>query len=453
MAAMITLAPVIRYGFIFFVLACPLGAAENPRLEFAIGSLEEARAVNTAQDHFEKARLADPVALPLVQRAVKQRLEHDDREGAVKLFRDLSAARPDDLQVQFAYSDFLMQQGQGDSMAMKLATDALESVLKKNPGNPRIIQRLHQIYQTSDRKSQATALLDQLSPDNPESALLYASLIRSTADADEAAQREKLDQYYLLALAAHPDIAVMARDASEYFRNTGRLDKAIEVLEQHVAAAPSSLDLRTRLGILYFTAKQDDKGIAGLKKVLQINPHQALAHQALAKFYRSHDQPELARFHASELLKIDGGAAADFLKLADEWLAANDPRSARLLLERAIFNFPDHFELLQKLAIATRRDPETRENAARLFREAEAANPAAVKKEPAFLMESAESLIAGGQSKAAEERLRDAIRAYPPEAKKESAAALRRLATLWESENRNADAAHALRQRADALDH
>ena len=55
-------------------------------------------------------------------------------------------------------------------------------------------------------------------------------------------------------------------------------------------------------------------------------------------------------------------------------------------------------QLLQKLAIATRRDPETRENAARLFREAEAAKPEAVKNEPAFLIESAETLIAQGQT-------------------------------------------------------
>ena len=435
------------------LLSTPLLAADNARLEYAIGVLEEARKLNTAQDHFEKARLADPIALPLVQKAVAQRLATDDRGGAVKLFRDLATARPDDLKVQLLFSDFLAQQGQGDSMATKLATDALEPSLKKHPGNPQIIRRLYQFYRTSDRESQAAALLDQLAPADPESALLYATLSHSAEEADEAAKREKLDQHYLLALAAHPEIASLARTASEYFRESERLDMAIDVLERHVKAAPSSLDLRTRLGVLLFAAKQDEKGEAVLKQVLEINPNQALAHQALAKFYRSHDKPELARYHASEVLKIRSGSPDEFLKLADEWLAAEDPRSARLLLERAVFNHPDHFELLQKLAIATRRDPETRENAARLFREAEAAKPAEVKNDPAFLIESAETLIAQGQSKAAEERLRNAIRAYPPEAKKETAAALRRLADLWDSEKRNADAAKSLRQRADALDH
>ena len=40
----------------------------------------------------------------------------------------------------------------------------------------------------------------------------------------------------------------------------------------------------------------------------------------------------------------------------------------------------------------------------------------------------------------------------PADAKQETATALRRLAGLWESGNRNAAAAKALRQRADALD-
>ena len=75
-----------------------------------------------------------------------------------------------------------------------------------------------------------------------------------------------------------------------------------------------------------------------------------------------------------------------------------------------------------------------------------------LKPDAAFLIESAECLIEEGQSKAAEERLRTAIKSFPPEKKKETAAALRRLAGLWERENRNAEAAKALKQRADALD-
>jgi predicted Zn-dependent protease len=427
-------------------------AAENARLEFALGVLEKTRGVNTAQDHFEKARLLDPLALPLVRLAVAQRLETGDRAGAVKLFRDLASARPDDLEVQVLFADFLAQQGRGDSMAEKLATDTLESALQKHPGNPRIIRPLHQLHAAAGRTQQAAALLDQLAQDEPESALLYASLTRSAADADEAAKRDRLDRHYLLALESNPGNVELARTASDHFHNTGRTAEAIEILKRHTAAEPSSLDLRTRTGILLFQEKRDDEGRAELEAVLAIHPRKALAHQALAKFHRLRENAGPARFHAGELLKIRGGSQDEFLKLAGEWLDAGDPRQARLLLENAVFDHPANSALADQLAIATRRDPETRPLAARRFREAEAARLPEAQVSPDFLIESAEVMIADGQGKAAEDRLRTAIRSYPADAKKETAAALRRLALLWESENRNTEAAKALRQRADGLD-
>lgn len=447
---MLPLVRVIRNPGIFLLFAASLAEAGNPRTDFALGVLAESRDdAAEATLRFENAREAAPLALPLVRRAVRARLAEGARPAAVKLYRDLAAARPDDLEIQLACADFLEQQGGGDALALKLADETLEAALQKNPGHPEIIRRLFQRAPSAGDKSRR---LDQLAPDDPASVLLYATLTRSLFDSADAAAREKLDRRFLSAVESHPENPGLARAASEYFRDTERPDQAIDILKRHIEAAPSSLDLRTRLGILHFTAQRDAEGEAALKEVLAIHPRQALAHQSLAKFYRLRDPPGPARFHAGELLKIRGGSPADFIKLADEWLAADDPRQARILLEKAVFDHPQNFELANQLAIATRRDPATRDLAARLFREAEALRSADRKPEPAFLIESAEALIAQGQSKAAEERLRAAIKSFPPEAKKETAAALRRLALLWETEGRNVNAARALRQRADALD-
>jgi Tfp pilus assembly protein PilF len=447
---MLPLVRVIRNPGIFLLFAASLAEAGNPRTDFALGVLAESRDdAAEATLRFENAREAAPLALPLVRRAVRARLAEGARPAAVKLYRDLAAARPDDLEIQLACADFLEQQGGGDALALKLADETLEAALQKNPGHPEIIRRLFQRAPSAGDKSRR---LDQLAPDDPASVLLYATLSRSLFDSADAAAREKLDRRFLSAVESHPENPGLARAASEYFRDTERPDQAIDILKRHIEAAPSSLDLRTRLGILHFTAQRDAEGEAALKEVLAIHPRQALAHQSLAKFYRLRDPPGPARFHAGELLKIRGGSPADFIKLADEWLAADDPRQARILLEKAVFDHPQNFELANQVAIATRRDPATRDLAARLFREAEALRSADRKPEPAFLIESAEALIAQGQSKAAEERLRAAIKSFPPEAKKETAAALRRLALLWETEGRNVNAARALRQRADALD-
>lgn len=449
---MVSLSLMMRVWTISLAFTWQISAAENPRIEFAFGVLDDKRGVNTANDHFEKARLADPLALPLVQRSVRQRLAAGDRSGAVKLYRDLAAARPDDLGVQLTYTDFLDQQANGDSLARKLSIDALEAALAKFPGQPQIIRRLFEHALPAANKKRQLELIGMLSKDDPESVLLYVSLSRRVFEAKDAEARDLVDQRLLGAFEAHPEIPLLARTASDHFRDSDRPDQAIDILKRHVVATPSSLEMRTRLGILYFTAKRDAEGEVALKEVLEINPRQSLAHQALAKFYRLRDKPEPARFHAGELLKIRGGSVAEFIKLANEWLAANEPKQARILLERAIFDHPAHPELTEKLAIASHRDPESRGQAARLFREAEAAKPVNAKTDPAFLMESAEALISEGQSKSAEERLRSAIRSYPAGATKETAAALRRLALLWETENRNADAARALRQRAESLD-
>ncbi len=436
------------------VLLCSTAilTAQNARVEFAFGVLAESRELETAAAHFEKARLADPLALPLVEKAVKQRLEAKDRGGAVKLYRDLAAARPDDLRVQLTYADFLDSHSNGDTLALQLSHDALQAALAKNPGHPQIIQRLFKHAQAAANKTTQLELMEMLSKEDPESALLYTSLARAIFAAEDAAARDKIDQRFLTSFEAHPENSQLARAASEHFRDSKRPDQAIAILKRHVEVAPSSLEMRTRLGVLYFTAQRNAEGEAELKSVLEISPRQALAHQALAKFYRLGDHAAAARFHAGELLKIRGGSAADFIKLADEWLAANDPKQARILLEKAVYDQPDQRELTEKLAIATRRDPETRAQAAPLFRQAESTKLVDAKTDPAFLIESAEALIADGQTKSAEERLRLAIKAYPADAKKDTAAALRRLAQIWETERRNADAARALRQRADALD-
>ena len=445
---------VIRLQVLVATLAGTLMAAENPRLDYATGVLEELRGVSTAKDHFEKARLADPQARPLVQRAINERLASNDRAGAAKLFRDLATARPEDLGTQLDYADFLQEQGRGDVLALKLSADTLGVALTRYPAHPQIVRRLFQQAMARSDKDSAAKLLEGLAPDDPESVLLFASLSKSLYEAPDVTARRERDRRFLLAIEASPEDPVLARAASDHLHDANRADEAIRILENHVKASPSSLDLRVRLGVLYFEAKRNPEGEAALNEVLAIFPKHALAHQALAKFYRLNNQPAQAREHAGELLKIRGASVADYLKLANECLDANEAKPARLLLEKAVFQYPDHPELAIRLAIATHRDPETRDKATRLFREAESLMAATPNypPDPQFLLESAEALISEGQSKAAEERLRSAIRAFPPEAKKPTAAALRRLAGLWESENRNAEAARSLRQRADALD-
>lgn len=437
----------MKAGVAWFLTVFSALAAENPRVEFALGVLEECRGDEEAAGvRFEAARVLDPQAAALVKRGVDRRMEGGDRAGAIALFREFAEARRGELGVQVSYADFLTEQGRGDALAGKLAMEVLEGALELSPGNPAVIRRLCALDRT-----RAGRWIETLAADDPESALLFVSISKSLHDAEDPVAMAEVERRYGVALEKHPGNAVLARQASEHFRERGRTDKSIDIIASHVKAAPWSLDLRVRLGVLCFAKKREEEGERALTEVLEIDPRRALAHQALAKFYRLRNLPEKAAFHAGELLKIRGGAPGEFVALADEWLGLGKAREARLLLERGVYDHPEDGGLRVKLAVATQRDPESKGRAARLFREAELAFPAGGIKDPEFLEASAEALISAGQGKAAEERLRAAIRLYPAEAKAETARTLRRLAALWETEGRNPEAAKALRQRADGI--
>jgi tetratricopeptide (TPR) repeat protein len=224
-SAVLSIVPVIRILGIFLALVVPLVAAVNPRLEYALGVLAECRGeADPAATHFENARKADPLAAPLVERGVLRLLAAGDRPGAILIYQEFAAARPHDLTIQIGYADFVTQQGKGDALALKLAAETLDAALVQHPGHPQIIRRL-----VSLDASRAPGLLDGLSADDPAAVLLFAALSRGRHDADDAAVRAEIDRRFLLALDAHPENPVLARAASDHFRDSKRLDQAIVV--------------------------------------------------------------------------------------------------------------------------------------------------------------------------------------------------------------------------------
>jgi tetratricopeptide (TPR) repeat protein len=422
-------------------------------LDFSYGVLEELRGEDElAIEYYEKAYAADPTAMHLVRMIANKRMEDGDRAAAAAIYQKAVDARPDEPMIRVEFGDFLGRVGKGDSIAERMQEEAYLRVLETMPGDFLPIERLIRLARDKGRDDDARKLLEQLDTNTPEAVRYYVATTKSLYDSKDDAARARIEKCFTAATASHPEWSSIARAASDHFREAGDMEQAISILKGHVAAAPSSLDLKIRLGILLIASKQDDQGIATLKEVLDVHPGKALAHESLAKQYRLQGQHKQARAHAAELLKIRGGIPDEFVKLADELIADGEFRAARLLLEKAAFDHSDDASLMMKLAIATSRDPETKDKAARLFREAESmlANPADMN--PAFLLASAKELIAQGQSKAAEERLRNAIRTFPKDAKAETAAAMRALAGLWISEGRNTDAANALISRAEGLE-
>ncbi|GAA5484463.1 tetratricopeptide repeat protein [Haloferula sargassicola] len=435
---------------LLILLSAPLMA--GPREDFARGVLEAARGKDPI-DWYQKALAADPEAWPLVRKVAGLETARGGIEAASTLYREFAARHPERLEAQLAYADFLGEVSPRDDFAAKLAGESLEKALVRFPGSIGVRRRLFRSYEQRGMRERSLAMFDEVEKsESPGMARFGLELARNLFEADDQQAQSRVDAMLDRAMASFPGNAGLAKAASEYFRTSGRLDRAVAVLEQHVAAAPSSLELRTRLGILLFAADRGEEGVRVLREVLEIDPRRWLAHQALAKYFRKVDRPEEARAHAAERLKLRGGDASEFAELAQEWLDADEPRNARLLLEKGVFDAPEDAELAALLAVATRRDPETASRAAGRFREAEALSgndgPAA---QPDFQLAFAGYLIESGKPELAEAKLRSAIKGYPPEAREETAAALRQLADLWDAQGKNEAAAKSLRRRAEAL--
>jgi len=436
------------------VLAAPSLLNGGSLLDFSFGVLEQERGhEKEAAEFILKAYQADPIAMPLVRRFVAMKMAANDRPGALAAFEKVLEARSDDLSIRVEYGDFLGAVSRGDALAERKREQTYLKVLEAMPGQYLPIERLIRQARERGEDHRARELLEQLDTGSSADAVrYYAATTRSLYDSKDEAAQKRISEVFGKAAEEHPEWGDIARAGSDYFREMGDMEKAIDILRRHVEVRPSSIDLRIRFGILHFAAGKNDEGIRILKQVLAIHPQKSLALEALAKHYGNKGMTDEVRYYSAELLKIRGGTSEEFVKLAEEFLAADKVREARLLLEKAVFDFPEDAALMMKLAMATTRDPETKDSAARLSRAAEnmLANPADA--EPAFLLESAKELLAQGETEAAEERLRNAIRTFPKEAKHETAAALRALAGIWISEGRNVDAAKSLISRAEALE-
>jgi predicted Zn-dependent protease len=401
--------------------------------------------------HEEAARIAHPTALLLADRAARRAIKAGDIKTASTLYRTLAQDRQDSLQAQFLYTDFLRSQSAEDDFALRLAVEKLEELRKKQPTHPEILERLLRLYEQQLQREKSEALYQDYlkhAQADPAVAEMFSRILR---DQDDAQSQEQLDKMYRQRIEETPGDPNLARAASEHFRKTKRLPEAIALLQKHVKAAPSSLDMRVRLGILLLANKQEAEGEAALLAALAIDPSLYVAHQSLAKHYGQQQKPEQARKHRSEMLKLRGGDASEFLEVSQEYLNAKDAKAARILLEKACFDYPKDVDLLYLRAVATHLDAGESAKAPALFDEAEklAKEPT---RNPLYLRHAAESYWTAKQTEKAEARLRDAIKAYPATEKKESAAAIRLLASWWQQQNKNADAAKALLQRAEMLE-
>ena len=422
----------------------------------------------TARSLYEQTLTQDPEAYPLVKKLVALQsfdVENDptfqDIPAASATLRNFATSHRKHLPSQLYYSTFLRRYGRDDEIARQAALDTLELAHENFPQSTHVFSPLISLYEDLDQRSQSLAILDgELAVENedPNHWLALVPIIKTLIPADDPQYSAKLD----LAMAKveeyglqRPDIA---RRVSEFHRERGRMDQALAALQKHLEFVPSSHTIRTRLGLLHLSNKDEELGEKILLEVIVIDPDQALAHSSLAKLYAKRDQTKESLHHRSEALRIRGGSPGDAIAVADEYLALDEPHPARLLLEKFRFDHPEDPGIHARLAIATLRDGLTQE-AARLFRQAETLAEESQQEEAKeyldadFQIEFAETLIDADDLQSAETRLRQAAQGLDIDTEpKKYARAVTTLAKLWLDQGKNESAAKALLQRALSLD-
>ena len=251
-----------------FAIVASATAGASPKLDFAYGILAGQRGDRAAEAAaMEKARAGDPLAFPLVTRVAEQRHAAGDLEGASTLYREFARDQPLRLEGQLAYADFLRSASPDDDFAAKIARDTLEAALKNFPGDLDVRSRLFRIYESLEQRDRSLAVFESLAgPDaGIRETLMAVDMARTLFPKDDAASRSRMDDFLERACGRSPENRLLARTASEHFRTTGRLPEAVGILADHVAAAPSSLELRTRLGILQLAAAREAENLSGVE--------------------------------------------------------------------------------------------------------------------------------------------------------------------------------------------
>jgi tetratricopeptide (TPR) repeat protein len=153
----------------------------------------------------------------------------------------------------------------------------LEQVLSEEPGNASALRALAKIEQTSGHYLEAEALARKLIQidafDLQAHFVLFSSL---QAQGDRASEAEKESQVYERLNHNVKQLYLYSMEI-ERFRNY-----------------PEKL---CEFGELLLSLGLEDKGVYWLNEALKVNPGYIPAHQALAKYYEAHSEPDLAAEH------------------------------------------------------------------------------------------------------------------------------------------------------------
>lgn len=419
------------------------------------GNLDEAR-----RQHLEALRL-DPGHLRLAARLAAWHAVEGEWEEALALLEMAAQAVPDRPDGLLALSEFCAryQDRRPDLAEQALAT--AEAAVARFPSHAVVHGHLIKLHWRRGAREAAAAALEQAAArpeQDPRYWLGLAGAALPVWPPAEPGNRDTLLALFRRARALAPDDPSVAEPLADFLALYGGLDEASALYQELVTRRPEHLKAREKLARTLALTDRRAEAVEVWQKILGIDPQNETAHLALARHLSQAGDPASSLRHRAEALRWGRGESLrDALRLVRDMFAADQPRQALPVLERAEFKAPGSPEPPYLAALAHRAlgdPPRALAAFARAAAVAEATDPqtSAAFLGEGFFFDWATTASLAGQIDEAEKKFRESIARVPPQSPERAAKSYNGLAYLWLENDRNVGEAGPLVERALKLD-
>jgi choline-sulfatase len=218
-------------------------------------------------------------------------------------------------------------------------TEALNSVLKRNPDNVYALSMLGLVYLNTGNYEQALICFRKEVRLRPqvETARSNLGTVYKRMGKIDMAQQE-----YNAELAINPRNAVAASNLAQIYLDKSLLDDARRVLYATVSAGGESADLHFEFGLLEARVSNLDKARSAFTKVLALDPGRVEAYVNLGKIAFLQKRIDESIYQYQRALRLDPHNAGYMATLGSLYLSGkNDPSEALRYFRQALAADPD----------------------------------------------------------------------------------------------------------------
>lgn len=211
------------------------------------------------------------------------------------------------------------------------AIELLEKAQRNCPASDDVKFELGKLYVDTDQASKAVALLESFLKNNADNLSVYENLAKAYQAADRQVDADKLWQKAIASIKSDSRF----REAADFYKEIGRLDKAIPLYEEYLAAKPKDRWAFGYLAEAYLAAgRADDGDLLWQRGLLELD-NESKYYNA-GHFYDKAGKPEKAIPCYEKYLAAKPTARLRYSYLAMAYLAADRYAEGDALWQRGL---------------------------------------------------------------------------------------------------------------------